>query len=343
MKNAAYTVITLIGIMFLLIEGQSLLIPFILALLFWFIGYSLKKTLDKVGFIRKKFPSWLKNVLSATITIGVLSLGFNLILDNIADLRASYPLYEANLTAVIESLNNRFDINLFEIAKRQFGNLNFGEILADIFSSITDLLGNTFLIVIYLVFIVLEEANFTPKLRKIFPNKNEYSKYMTILQEIGNSISEYLRLKAFVSLITGVLSFIVLSIIGVEAPAFWAFLIFLLNFIPTIGSLVGTVFPAIFSLLQFGEVLPFFTVLAIVGVIQVIVGNVLEPRLMGSSMNISPLVTILALSLWGFIWGIIGMIVSVPITVIMIIVFSKFEKTKSIAILLSEKGEIKTA
>lgn len=340
MKNAAYSVITLIGIMFLLIEGQSLLIPFILALLFWFIGHSLKKTLDKVGFIRRKFPSWLKNILSATITIGVISFGFNLILDNIADLRASYPLYEANLTSVIESINERFDISLLEIAKRQFGNLNFGEILGDVFSSITDLLGNTFLIVIYLLFIVLEEANFTAKLEKIFPKKEDYKSYMTILQEIGVSISDYLRLKAFVSLITGVLSFIALYFIGVEAPAFWAFLIFILNFIPTIGSLIGTVFPAVFSLLQFGEVIPFFTVLAIVGLIQVLVGNVIEPRLMGSSMNISPLVTILALSLWGFIWGIIGMILSVPITVIMIIVFSRFEKTKSIAILLSEKGEI---
>ena len=340
MKNAAYFVITLIGIMFLLIEGQSLLIPFILAMLFWFIGQSLKKTLDKIPFIRKKFPSWLKNILSATITIGVLSFGFNLILDNIVVLRAAYPLYEANLTTVIQSINDRFDISLFEIAKRQFGNLNFGEILGDIFSSITDLLGNTFLILIYLLFIVLEEVNFTTKLKKIFPDKKEYANYMNILQEIGVSISDYLRLKAFVSLITGVFSFIALYFIGVEAPAFWAFLIFILNFIPTIGSLIGTVFPAVFSLLQFGEILPFFLVLAIVGVIQVIVGNVIEPRLMGSSMNISPLVTILALSLWGFIWGIIGMILSVPITVIMIIVFSQFEKTKSIAILLSEKGEI---
>ena len=278
--------------------------------------------------------------MSVSITIGLLSLVFQLILDNIANLRESYPLYEANLTNVIQSINERFDIKLFEIGKSQFGNLDFGEILTGIFSSITDLVGNTFMIVLYLLFIVLEEANFTAKLEKIFPDKEEFSQYMNILQKTGNSISEYLRLKAFVSLITGVMSFIALYFIGVEAPAFWAFLIFILNFIPTIGSLIGTVFPAIFSLLQFGEFLPFVLVLAIVGTIQLIVGNIIEPRLMGSSMNISPLVTILSLSLWGYIWGVTGMILSVPITVIMIIVFSHFEKTKSIAILLSEKGEL---
>ena len=229
------------------------------------------------------------------------------------------------------------------MGKRQFGNLDFGEILTGIFSSITDVIGNTFMIVIYLLFIVLEEAKFTTKLRKIFSDKADYTRYMGIFQKIGTSISEYLRLKAFVSLITGVMSFIALYFIGVEAPVFWAFLIFVFNFIPTIGSLVGTTFPAVFSLLQFGELLPFILVLAIVGAIQIIVGNLIEPRLMGSSMNISPLVTIFSLTLWGYIWGVIGMVLSVPITVIIIIVFSHFESTKNFAILLSEKGDIQEA
>ena len=160
------------------------------------------------------------------------------------------------------------------------------------------------------------------------------------MEKIEASISNYFGLKSFVSLITGVLSYIALLVIGVDAPAFWAFLIFILNFIPTIGSLIGTAFPAIFSLLQFGEFTPFILVLVFVGAIQLVVGNILEPRLMGSSMNISPLVTILALSLWGFIWGVTGMVLSVPITVVMIIICSQFEKTKPIAILLSEKGKI---
>ena len=121
---------------------------------------------------------------------------------------------------------------------------------------------------------------------------------------------------------------------------FWAFLIFLLNFIPTIGSLIATIFPAAYSLLQFGEFSPALLVLVIVGTIQLVVGNIVEPRVMGSSMNISPLVTILALTFWGMIWGITGMILSIPIMVVLVIIFSQFESTRPIAILLSEKGEI---
>ena len=113
-----------------------------------------------------------------------------------------------------------------------------------------------------------------------------------------------------------------------------------MNFIPTIGSLIGTIFPAFFSLIQFGELTPFLIVLITVGVIQIIVGNFIEPKLFGKSLNVSPLITILSLAIWGTIWGITGMILSVPITVIMIIVFSQFEKTKKIAIILSENGEV---
>ena len=139
---------------------------------------------------------------------------------------------------------------------------------------------------------------------------------------------------------TGGLSYIALLIIGIDSPVFWAFLIFLLNFIPTIGSLIATMFPAVFCLLHYGEFGPGILVLIFVGAIQILVGNILEPKLMGSSMNISSLVTIIALSFWGAIWGVTGMILSVPITVIMIIIFSQFPSTRPIAVALSEKGEI---
>jgi AI-2 transport protein TqsA len=139
---------------------------------------------------------------------------------------------------------------------------------------------------------------------------------------------------------TGVLSYIAMLFIGVDAALFWAFLIFLLNYIPTIGSLLGTLFPATFALMQYGELMPFVWVLIAVGVIQIIVGNIIEPKIMGDSLNISALVVILTLSFWGLVWGVIGMILSVPITVIIIIICAEFPKTRFIAIMLSDKGSI---
>ena len=160
------------------------------------------------------------------------------------------------------------------------------------------------------------------------------------MKQINHSVSEYIRLKTLVSLLTGGIGLVFLLIMRVEAAFFWAFLIFVLNYIPTIGSLVATAFPAFFSLLQFGELTPFLIILVGLGAVQLLVGNVVEPRIMGKSLNLSPLVTILALVVWGVIWGIVGMLLSVPITVIMVIIFSHFEGTRKAAILLSETGEI---
>jgi len=312
-----------------------------MGMLFWFIMRSLKERLDKIGFVKKYFPSWLKTLLSSVIMLFFLVGLFEILSKNITQLSQSYEKYESNVSTVIESINQQFNLNIVESAQKQMGDFDFGTLLSNVFASLTDIISSTFMIIIYALFILLEESNFPNKSKAMFKRQKDHNEFIGILGEIENSISDYFRLKALVSLVTGGLSFFALWMIGVESPVFWAFLIFILNFIPTIGSLIGTVFPAVFALLQFGEIGPFVTILLVVGVIQLLVGNILEPRLMGSSMNISPLVTILALSIWGALWGVVGMILSVPITVIMIIVFSHFEQTRPIAILLSEKGEIK--
>ncbi|KAA3633952.1 MAG: AI-2E family transporter [Bacteroidetes bacterium] len=257
---------------------------------------------------------------------------------NIESLSGAYEKYGSNLDKVVAQINETFNLNIIEDFKGRAGDFNFGEILGSIFSSLSSIIGNAFMILIYTLFIVLEETKFRDKLKMLFPEEDKYERFNELLDKIEDSISQYLGLKTVVSIITGVLSYIALLIIGVDSPAFWAFLIFVLNFIPTVGSLVATVFPAIFSLLQFGTVTPAILVLVIVGAIQIVVGNIIEPRLMGTSMNISPLVTIISLSVWGVIWGVVGMVLSVPITVVMIIIFSQFEPTRRIAILLSDKG-----
>jgi predicted PurR-regulated permease PerM len=174
----------------------------------------------------------------------------------------------------------------------------------------------------------------------MFTTADEESRVMKILNRISSSFGDYIRLKTYVSILTGVVGYIFLTIMGVDSPFFWALLMFLLNYIPTIGSLVATVFPAVFSLMQFGEFTPFFIILVGLGVIEWVIGNVVEPKLMGNSLNLSPLVTILALIVWGQIWGITGMLLSTPITVVMVIVFSQFASTKRVAIMLSQNGVI---
>lgn len=339
-RKSAYLLVSAISIVYILVYGQSMIVPFVMGLLLWFVMRKFRQLLDKIPFVKDKVPSFIKTTLSFLIIIFFVFILFNTLTSNIQELTGSYEKYEANVDSVIALINNYFNIDLGDIAKTQFGSLNYGQILGGILSSLSGLIGNTFMILLYAAFVLLEESNFANKIKILFTEEEEYNRFLGIWSKTEKSISNYFGLKAFVSFLTGFLSFIALQCIGVDSPVFWAFLIFILNFIPTIGSLIGTLFPAVFCLLQFGAFWPAILVLLIVGTIQIIIGNIVEPRLMGSSMNISPLVTILALSFWGAIWGITGMIFSVPITVVMILIMSQFESTKKVAILLSESGKV---
>lgn len=340
MKNATNIIIVTVAVITVLVLGKGILIPFVFALIFWFLTREIRKTIYRLPFAKKYIPKWLSNVFVFTFII--LTFGFvsGIITNSITTVTDSYAKYEPNIEKIIASLDAYFNVDLIKSIKSVVGDFNYGTVLGSVANGISGLLGDTFMIVIYALFIFLEESTFASKLKKIFTEKGNHDSMQKMLDKIEVSISSYLRLKTYVSLLTGILSYIVLIIVGVDSAPFWAFLIFLLNYIPTIGSLIATVFPAIFSLIQFGEFTPFLIVLIAVGAVQVIVGNIIEPRIFGKSLNLSPLVTILSLALWGKIWGITGMILSVPITVIMIIIFSQFEKTRAVAIMLSESGEI---
>lgn len=334
-----YIFLILVVLVLILIYAQPIIIPFILAVLFLFMIRVIRSILAKVKFIGR-LPKWSLTLISSVILLSFLVFTVEMITKNIQQLSATLPVYEANLNKITQTINNRFEVDLSNMISDFAKDLNFGEILSRLFATLTGLFGDAFTVLLYLIFLLIEEPIFPRKIKAMYPEQKQYNRVNALITKIDKSISNYIALKTLVSLLTGFLSYFVLLIIGVDAPLFWAFLIFVLNFIPTIGSLIATIFPAIFALLQFGDLTPAFLVLAIVGAVQLIIGNLVEPRLMGNSLNISPLVVFLTLALWGLMWGITGMLLSVPITVILIIILSEFPDTRPIAILLSQRGNI---
>lgn len=335
-----FILLALVVTVLVLIYAQSIIVPFILAVLFWFIIRVIKKLLYKIKFVRK-IPNWLISIFSTLVLLSFLVLIVSMVTNNIQQLSEAMPVYEENINSMTEQINQALDIDLFEFVGEYTKDLNFGSILSSLFSALTGIFGNAFMILLYLVFLLLEEPTFNRKLKRMYPDPDRFTQVQGLISKIDSSITSYISLKSLSSLMTGFFSYLALLFIGVDAPLFWAFLIFILNFIPTIGSLIATAFPVIFAMLQFGEFTPAFLVLGIVGAIQIIVGNLIEPRLMGSSLNISPLVVFLTLALWGLIWGVTGMLLSVPITVILIIILSEFPNSRPLAILLSQKGNIR--
>jgi predicted PurR-regulated permease PerM len=334
-----YIFLIIVTLVMVLIYAQGIIIPFILAILFLFLIRVIRNMLSKIKYVGK-LPKWILTIISSVLLLTFLVFTVDMISQNIQQLSRTLPVYEANVNKITNSINQQFNVDLSTLLSDFADELNFGGILSKIFSTLTGLFGDAFMVLLYLIFLLLEEPILSKKVKAMYPDQKRYNRVNGLIKKIDKSVSNYIAVKTLVSLITGMLSYFVLLIIGVDAPLFWSFLIFVLNFIPSIGSLIATLFPTIFAMLQFGEITPAILVLAIVGAIQLIMGNLVEPRIMGTSLNISPLVVFLTLALWGVMWGVTGMLLSVPITVIIIIIMSEFPDTRPIAILLSQQGKL---
>jgi predicted PurR-regulated permease PerM len=153
-------------------------------------------------------------------------------------------------------------------------------------------------------------------------------------------IEIYIRVKTFVSALTAALSYAVMWLFEINYASFWALIIFLLNYIPNIGSILAVTFPTVLTLAQFADPVVTLTVGGILTALQFTIGNIVEPRLMGTSLNLSPFVIILSLAVWGSIWGVAGMFLCVPLTMILLILLSQFPQSRPIAVLLSGNGRL---
>lgn len=137
------------------------------------------------------------------------------------------------------------------------------------------------------------------------------------------------------------LGYILFKALGIDFAAFWAVLLFLFNYIPSIGSIIASIFPIVITIVQYGISYQFGAVAVGLLAIQFIIGNILEPTIMGSRLNLSPLVIIVSLMLWGNLWGLMGMFLCIPLTIAVMIILAQFPSTKNFAIILSGNGEMR--
>jgi predicted PurR-regulated permease PerM len=193
---------------------------------------------------------------------------------------------------------------------------------------------------VYVLFLFLEQKSFHQKMQALVEKEERRKELYGFIRHIESDIRMYIGIKVLTSGLTGVLSYVVMRLVGLDFAGFWAVLIFVFNFIPTIGSIVATIFPTILALVQFEGYVPFLVMGLGIGGLQFFIGNILEPRLMGNRLNLSPLVILLSLALWGTLWGFIGMIISVPLTAIAMIILSHFPRTRPLAIILSRRGRV---
>lgn len=288
---------------------SSFIQPFVIALLLSFILNPLVEF-----FVRIHVPHFLAIILVIVILMGFSILIGLVLFESVNSLVAEYPKYQDRFFIVVDFFVETFNlpgdfVTQFEIPR------TLASLLVNVSSGLFGFLGNVALTLVFLLFIMMEKPFIKIKLREALKHERT-EKIGKIFANVNRHVGRYLLIKFFVSFLTALIVFTVFSTIGVDFPFIWGLLTFLFNFIPTIGSILISAISILFALIQF---FPDWNpiILAGIGMIipQLFIGNILDPKLTGDSLNLSPVVILLALLLWGWLWGTSGLFLAVPLTV----------------------------
>jgi AI-2 transport protein TqsA len=287
-----------------------------------------------------KMPPWLALPLSLVIVLGLVTLIVYVMATNIGSLAANATGYGERLDQIVAQAYAGLGLSgVPPTVGDLLARVDPTRMVAEIGSALQNLASNTVFILIFLGFMFPAVGSLSRKMDLIFTGEESRQNVRDMVASIRGSMERYLYVQTVASLIITVLTFITLEAIGLDNALFWSFLIFFLNFIPTIGSIVAVALPTAFALVQFPTLTPVAFVAIGVGVWQFIIGNFVQPRMTGESLNLATLVVLLALAVWGAIWGIPGAFLAAPLTVMLMIVLAQFESTRWIAILLSADGK----
>lgn len=323
-----------------LIAGRDFLVPLAVAVLLSNLLNALAVAFGRIQFGRLRMPGWLAWTLALAALLLVAALFYWILTSQSEALIAAAPVYGANFAKMLEKFSTLIGIEAMPSTTKLMESLNLGALLSWLGGSVGSLFTEVVLVVLYAAFLLVEQRHLPAKITRLASDAETAAKARILTSQISKQVQKYVWIKTVVSLFTGFASYVVLRLVGVDFAAVWGLIIFLLNYIPNVGSAIGVVFPALLALVQFETLTPFVMVVLGLGTTQFVIGNVVEPAMMGSSLNLSSFVIILSLTFWGMIWGIAGMVLCVPIMVIIAIVCSNFKRLHWVAVLLSSDGRI---
>ncbi|MDP3559929.1 MAG: AI-2E family transporter [Legionellaceae bacterium] len=322
-----------------LMAGSSLLIPLVIAIFIWHFLNSVHHGLRHIPGCQM-IPYSITLLITFCIVILFGNAVVQIISTNVTAVIDNAPRYQDHLVHMFNKMDDRFNLRHFIHMENILKGINIQSMLVNIYNVFSAVASSAVLIGLYVAFLFIEQLFFQQKLDALFSNPQHRALLDTIISRIAKDTQTYLALKTFTGLLAAIPCWMIMRWVGLDFAEFWALLIFFLSYIPNIGAIIATMFPVLLAVVQFQDPVPCTILTVGIVSIQFVVGNILEPKFFGQSLNVSPLVILLSLALWGTIWGILGMFLSVPITVMLIIVFSHFKTTKPFAILLSRDGNL---
>jgi predicted PurR-regulated permease PerM len=321
---------------------RGVLAPLALAVFLWLIMDGFARLLQRGAreIAHRQIPWPLALAVAAAIVVAAVLTVIVVIGSSATEFARRGPDYIRRITEVAHQLFARLPFGEEAPANlsSHLGDLDLGRFFLGLAGAARSMTSNGLYVGLYIVFLFAAQGTFAPKMRAIFPDTENRERASRLLNRIRESMERYLAVQTLVSALGAFAAYVTLLTLGLEGPIFWAFLTFLLGYIPTVGSIVATILPAVFALVQFNGLWRPAAVLLGLGVWHFLFGNFVQPRLQGRSLNLAMVVVLLGLVLWGEIWGLVGMFLSSPLTATVMLLLAQAKPTRWIAVLMSSDG-----
>ncbi|AKJ64708.1 AI-2E family transporter [Kiritimatiella glycovorans] len=330
--TALLGIVAVIAVGVVLDAAQVVILPLMIA---WLLSYIFAPVVRRL--IRYHINIGFAVMCVILFLLAVCYLGGMFVYARVASFAQEYEAYAQRFTEISADITTRLPYIKSSLAEVDWLQLAGKRIVA--FSgSFVGFVSNLVMVLIFLVFMLLGKPYMKAKIRYAFPGGRS-ARVTDVLDSIAGQISRYLTAKLVISLITGLLVWGAMTAIGVDFPMTWGAIAFFLNFIPTIGSIIAGIPPTLMALVQFYPNYWMAVLTALIFmIIQVVMGNGVEPKMMGERLNLSPLVVLIALVFWGWLWGFIGALLAVPIAAAIKIVCENIEPLRPISIMM-ESGK----
>lgn len=325
--------------------GKDIFVPIVFSFIVVYVIIGIARLLERVPLLGRAPPPARYGVSMLIIALG-LAAAVVLVIGSTGTVAALAPRYQESLLVAIQRTAAFFRIEdeptWTTLRQQVLARIDLQGFVAATFASVSSLAWTAIVVVLYAGFLLVERALFAAKVACLSGDPRAVARILGITADINAQIGSYLAVKTLLGILLGALSWLVMISVGLELAAFWAVLIALLNYVPYFGSIVGVFFPVLMAVVQFGVTSEVLAILLPLALIHFVVGNFLDPYLLARSLNLSPFVILVSLTVWVGLWGVPGAFVAVPITAIIVIVFSRFAGTRPVAVLLSRTGELRS-
>lgn len=323
--------------------GKDVLLPIVFSVLVVYVIVGTTRLVARIPAVGHRLPTSVQYSVALVVIAAALWFTFWLVVANLATALELAPAYQESLLTSIQQIAARFGVESptwATVRGTVLAQVSPQAIAASTLAIVMSTASVLVLGVLYVAFLLIEMGTVERKLGRLSADPGVTAQVQKIVRHVNDRVGTYLALKTFVCVVTGVVSWMVMASVGLGLAPFLGVLVALLNYVPYLGSVLSVILPATFGLLQFGPSSELLLLVALLAAVQFVLGNIVDPYLMASSLNLSPLAIVASLAGWSALWGIPGAFLAVPLTACIAMVLAEFEGTRPIAILLSRTGEL---